>query len=90
MRSNHNEELIQYPCNFPIKIMGASHTAFLKTVADLVKAHDPSFDIATMEQRVSSKGNYLSLTAVIRATSRAQLDALYRALSSHPMVKVVL
>jgi putative lipoic acid-binding regulatory protein len=43
-----------------------------------------------MEMRPSAKGNYLSLTVTIRATSREQLDNLYRALSSHPMVKVVL
>lgn len=90
MQSNRNEELIKYPCDFPIKIMGATHDDFLLTVTEVVRIHDPDFDAATVETRVSAKGNYLSVTATIRATSRVQLDNLYMALSSHPMVKVVL
>lgn len=84
------DTLIEYPCDFPIKIMGAMHDDFAQTIAALVIRHDPGFDAATVEMRPSSKGNYLSLTVTVRATSRAQLDDLYRALSSHPMVKVVL
>lgn len=90
MRSNRNEDPIDYPCNFPIKVMGAVHNTFAQTVVDLVREHDPVFDAATVEMRTSSKGNYLSLTVTVRATSRYQLDQLYIALSSHPMVKVVL
>lgn len=88
--AHNSEELIEFPCDFPIKIMGASHEDFLPTVAGIVQMHDPSFDVTTIETRSSSKGNYLSLTAVIRATSRNQLDNLYMALTSHPMVKIVL
>ena len=51
---------------------------------------DPTFDAATIELRDSRAGNYLGVTITITATSREQLDDLYRALSSHPMVKVVL
>ena len=57
---------------------------------DLVQAHAPDFDPSTREMRTSKDGNYLSVTATIRATSREQLDDLYRALTSHPLVKVVL
>ncbi|MCL1886807.1 MAG: DUF493 family protein [Betaproteobacteria bacterium] len=90
MQSNRNEELIEYPCDFPIKVMGATHDDFLPVVTEVIQMHDPDFDVTTIETRTSAKGNYLGITAVIRATSRVQLDDLYRALSSHPMVKVVL
>ncbi len=84
------ESLIEYPSDFPIKIMGVMQDDFAQTMVDLVMQHDPSFHAGRMEMRPSSKGTYLSLTVTVRATSREQLDNLYRALTSHPMVKVVL
>lgn len=84
------ESLITYPSDFPIKIMGVMQDDFASTMVELVQLHDPDFHAGKMEMRPSSKGTYLSLTVTVRATSRAQLDNLYRALSSHPMVKVVL
>jgi putative lipoic acid-binding regulatory protein len=84
------ESLIEYPSDFPIKVMGAMHDEFAQTIVDLVIQHDPSFHAGKVEMRPSTKGSYLSLTVTVRATSREQLDNLYRALSSHPMVKVVL
>ena len=82
--------LLEFPCEFPIKIMGARVDDFAQTVLDVVLRHAPDFDAATMQMRPSSKGNYLSITCTVNATSRAQLDALYVELSSHPLVKVVL
>ena len=84
------QSLITYPSDFPIKIMGPMHETFTAVIVDVVTQHDPEFHAGRLEERPSSKGNYLSLTATVRATSREQLDDLYRALSSHPMVKVVL
>jgi putative lipoic acid-binding regulatory protein len=84
------ESLIEYPSDFPIKVMGEMQEAFAQTIVELVIAHDPSFHAGKMEMRPSTKGTYLSLTVTVWATSREQLDNLYRALSSHPMVKVVL
>ena len=84
------ESLIEYPSDFPIKIMGAMQESFAEVIVDVVSQHDPEFHAGRLELRPSSKGNYLSLTATVRATSREQLDNLYRALSAHPMVKVVL
>ncbi|MFC7289216.1 DUF493 family protein [Herminiimonas glaciei] len=84
------ENLIEYPSDFPIKVMGLSHDQFVPTIIEVVTIHDPEFHEGRIEQRPSSAGNYLSLTVTVRATSRAQLDDLYRALSSHPMVKYVL
>src|SRR6476661_5732210 len=84
------ESLIEYPSDFPIKIMGAMQDNFAEVIVEVVTLHDPEFHAGRLEMRPSSRGNYLSLTATVRATSREQLDNLYRALSSHPMVKVVL
>ena len=85
-----DETLIEFPCDFPIKVMGLAQEGFVQAIADVVLKHAPNFDAATMEMRPSKAGNYLSLTCMVHATSKAQLDALYRALTSHPLVKVVL
>jgi hypothetical protein len=84
------DTLIEYPSAFPIKVMGANVVGFVEAVADVVLRFDPSFVAANIEQRPSRAGNYLGLTLTITATSREQLDELYRTLSTHPMVKVVL
>ncbi|WP_408058962.1 DUF493 family protein [Undibacterium hunanense] len=84
------ESLIEYPSDFPIKIMGPMHDDFAQTMVDVVTIHDPTFHAGKVEMRPSSKGAYLSVTVTVRATSREQLDNLYRELSSHPMVKIVL
>ena len=82
--------LLAFPCDFPIKVMGKRQAAFAQTMVDIVKRHAPDFDPASLEMRASREATYLSLTLTIRATSREQLDELYRTLSTHPMVKVVL
>jgi len=84
------ESLIEYPCDFPIKVMGARVDGFAEAMAAVAQQFDPSFNPATIEMRPSKAGNYLSVTLTIKATSREQLDNLYRALTSHPMVKVAL
>ena len=84
------DTLLEFPCAFPLKIMGLSSDALAQTVLAIVQRHAPDFDGATMEMRASSGGKYVSLTCTITATSKAQLDALYRELSGHPLVKVVL
>lgn len=84
------ESLIEYPSRFPIKVMGAKAEGFVHEVTQIARRFDPSFDAATVELRDSSKGNYLGITITVTATSREQLDELYRVLTAHPMVKVVL
>jgi hypothetical protein len=85
-----DESLLKFPCDFPIKIMGQRQDGFAQAVLEVVLRHAPDFDAAGMEMRPSAKGNYMSLTCTLRAVSREQLDALYRELSAHPLVKVVL
>jgi putative lipoic acid-binding regulatory protein len=85
-----SESLIEYPCDFPIKVLGRTQAGFAQAVLAIVQAHAPDFDAATMQMKTSRQGKYLSVTCVVRATSRAQLDELYRALCDHPMVVMVL
>jgi len=84
------ESLLVFPCAFPIKVMGLTQDSFAQTIVQVVQKHAPDFDPATVEMRASTAGKYLSLTCTITATSRDQLDDLYRELSSHPMVTMVL
>ena len=84
------ETLLEFPCPFPLKIMGRRQDGFAQAVLEVVLRHAPDFDSASMEMRTSRQGNYLSLTYVVNATSREQLDALYRELSAHPQVVMVL
>ena len=86
----HDQSLIEYPSEFPIKVMGLMQESFAQTIVEVVILHDPTFHAGKMEMRPSTKGTYLSLTVTILAVNREQLDNLYRALSSHPMVKMVL
>ena len=82
------QTLIEYPCDFPIKVMGARVDGFAQAVIEVVLRHAPDFDPAGAEMRPSSKGNYLAVTCTFRALSQVQVDAMYRELTAHPMVKV--
>jgi len=81
---------LAFPCDFPIKVMGRKQPGFAQTVTDIVLKHAPDFDVASVEMRPSRQGRYLSVTCVVRATSRDQLDALYQELCDHPAVVMVL
>jgi uncharacterized protein len=84
------ESLIEYPCKFPIKVMGTRVEGLVHAITTITKQFDPDFDASTIELRESKGGKYLGVTVTVHATSREQLDELYRTLSTHPMVKVVL
>jgi uncharacterized protein len=84
------DSLIEYPCRFPIKVMGTKADGLVHAITQIAHAFDPAFDASTVELRESKGGNYLGVTVTINATSREQLDEIYRTLSTHPMVKVVL
>ncbi len=71
-------------------MLGQTRAGFAQAILDIVRRHAPEFDGSAMEMRSSKRGKYLSLTCVIRATSREQLDLLYRELCDHPMVVMVL
>ena len=84
------DSLIEFPCDFPIKVMGASVPHFAETIGAAVRELVPDFDPTTITQRKSTGNKYTALTVTVRATSRAQLDSIYLMLTSHPLVKIVL
>ena len=84
------ETLIEFPCHFPIKVMGEVHDEFTSTVIKIIKQKNGKFDPSTIEMKGSSEGRYISLTCYVYVTSKPELDDIYRSLSSHPMIKVVL
>ena len=86
----NSESLIEYPSQFPIKVMGENVDGYVHAITAIAQQFDPAFDASTVELRDSKGGKYLGVTITVTATSRAQLDELYRTLSTHPMVKVVL
>lgn len=106
MSSSEQTTLIEYPCDFPVKIIGRVRSLsdslpnaaslehgrqeFTQAVLRIVKLHAPDYDEANLEVRISKKNTYLSLTCTIRAVSREQLDALYQELCDHPLVLMVL
>jgi len=85
-----SETLIEFPCMFPIKVMGEVHDEFTSTVIKIIKQKNKDFDPSTIEMKGSSEGRYISLTCFVYVTSKPELDDIYRLLSTHPMIKVVL
>ena len=85
-----SESLIEYPSQFPIKVMGLKVDGLVHAITMIAHEFDPTFDASTIELRESKGGKYLGITVTVTVTSREQLDELYRTLSTHPMVKVVL
>lgn len=82
--------LIDFPCDFQIKVMGKTQSSFAKTITSLIQTILPEFNEADIESRVSSTGKYISLTCTVHVVSQAQLDDIYRLLSAHPLVKFAL
>lgn len=88
--STSQETLIEFPSNFPIKVMGETHPDFTSAITQAIQQHIPDFGAHLIEMRGSAGGKYISLTCLVYVTSKPQLDDIYRTLSAHPMVKVVL
>ena len=84
------ETLIEFPCDFPIKVMGETHVDFSKEIIKAIQSVIASFDASKIEMRGSSGGKYISLTCTVYVTSKLQLDDVYRTLTAHPLVKFVL
>ena len=82
--------LLEFPCEFPIKVVGRREDGFAQAVSGIVQRHAEDFVPSTVGMKASRNARFLSLTVTITARSRAQLDALYRELSSHPLVMMVL
>lgn len=81
---------IEFPCDYPIKVLGTSSEAFTSIVVEVFERHAPGFDQATITTRDSSKGTFTSLTITITATGEQQLEALHRDLMATGHVKMVI
>lgn len=81
---------LKFPCRFPIKAMGRADGDLPALVSDIVGRHDPALRPEAVRSRPSRAGNYVSVTVTVEATSRAQLDAIYRELSAHDKILWVL
>ncbi|HYD33153.1 MAG TPA: DUF493 family protein [Methylophilaceae bacterium] len=84
------DTLIEFPTDFPIKVMGETREDFADVIVALIQQHSKEFNAGRIEMRASSGGRYISLTCNVYVTSKPQLDDIYRALTAHPMVRVVL
>ena len=89
-RAELEATLLEFPCDFPLKIMGLTQPGFAQAVIEVVQKHAPDFDPVTVEMRPSRENKYISITATIKAQSQQQLDQLYKELCDHPMVTLVL
>ncbi len=85
-----SETLLKFPTAFPIKAMGRREDGFAQAVLEIILKHAPDFDAESLEMRPSKNGNFLSVTATVNATSKAQLDDIYLALTAHPAVLMAL
>lgn len=82
--NSENETLMQFPCQFSVKAMGlTSHDDFEALVVEIVSTHVPDLEQDASRARASKNGKYLSVTVTFQATSKAQLDAIYYALTEH-------
>ncbi|AUH50393.1 hypothetical protein CXB49_05990 [Chromobacterium sp. ATCC 53434] len=88
--SDEKQELLEFPCRFPIKIMGERHDEFVATITAVVRTNAPDLAEIDVVLRESSGGRFYALTVTVTATSRRQLDDIYLSLTGHPMVKMVL
>jgi len=84
--ANEEESLIDFPCEFPVKVMGAAIPEFHACISKIAKTHDPEFISDEITQNTSKTGKYVSLTLNIHAKDKAQLDRLYQELTDHELV----
>ena len=85
-----DETLLTFPCSFPIKVMGERRDDFAQTILAAVEHLSGPLQADQVEIRSSRTSKYLSVTLIVQAQSKSQLDDIYRTLTSHPMVKLVL
>jgi putative lipoic acid-binding regulatory protein len=90
MQDDDRTSLLEFPCEFPIKVMGEADPDFVLHIVALTRQHVADLDETRVQTRASSKGRYVSVTLTFTAHSRAQLDALYATLSADSRVSVVL
>ncbi|ATX82558.1 hypothetical protein Ga0123462_1709 [Mariprofundus ferrinatatus] len=86
----HEETLLEFPCQFPIKVMGSNSDSFESEIVMIARQFIPQLGEAAVQSKASKTGKYLSVTVTFTAESKSQIDSLYRAMNAHPEVKMVL
>lgn len=81
---------IEFPCDYPIKVMGEAQVELHEHVLQVMDTHAPGFDRSKITIRDSSKGRWQSITLVITATGKPQLEAIFADLKTSRLVKMVL
>lgn len=84
------ETLIEFPCQFPIKIMGPATDEFMGDIRAIVDRHSPNLPESAWKIRASAQGNFVGMTVTVAAVSQSQLDAIYHGITAHPDVKMCL
>ena len=87
---NNQETLIEFPCDFFIKVIGMMKENFTQSIIDEIQEIDQKFDASKVDIQQSQHGKYISLTCKVFVTSKNQLDLIYSKLSSHPDTKFVI
>ena len=83
-------DLFNFPCSFPVKVIGKDTVGFKEIVTEIIRRHVPELDADAVTTRPSAGGKYIAVTATFVAQSREQLDAMYLELSGHEQVLYVL
>ncbi len=90
MKKSDKDTIMNFPCEFPIKVMGIASDDFDIIIIDIIKKHVSNLSEDAVKSRLSQKGNYVSITVTIEAKSREQLDNIYYDLTEHKMVLMAL
>jgi len=84
------DSVMEFPCEFPVKVMGANTAEFEAAIVMISRQHIPDLGEGAISSAESRTGKYVSITITFTATSKPQIDNLYRALNAHSDVKFVL
>ena len=82
--------LLEFPCPYPIKILGERNPDLRKQIVSVIKKHSSTFDDQLTKIRQSRRGRWQSITIVLHATGEHQIKAIYDDLSHNPLVRMVL
>ena len=90
MTDTENKPLMEFPCEFALKVMGKTHADFEACVSEIVSRHVPDLNDKQIKIRPSGKGNYSAITVTIQAQSKDHLDKIYIELTAHELVLMAL
>ena len=90
MKDTSRFELLSFPCDYPIKVFGRSGQGLLESITAIFKKHIPELTDNAFHSKNSAQGKYFSITVLIQATSKNQVDDLYQELTAHPGILMVL